>query len=207
MQITRDKQQNRNKATGSKAADSNLRTIWNPRIPTVIRKEHPKCFPEMRRSDWKPPPHTGAVLGRNIVPCLAPSKSAKRTPRKIQRTPRATRERKGSNNKHFKRKNSQELNPVKHTQRKARSFKEESKKNGSKTIKSQIAYNNSVCATRKGPKNTPGNEPPRPLKERQENPKKGTKSAQGKQEKGKANKKTIQKPKKTSGIKNDFYAT
>ena len=128
MQITRDKQQNRNKATGSKAADSNLRTIWNPRIPTVIRKEHPKCFPEMRRSDWKPPPHTGAVLGRNIVPCLAPSKSAKRTPRKIQRTPRATRERKGSNNKHFKRKNSQELNPVKHTQRKARSFKEEFKR-------------------------------------------------------------------------------
>ena len=101
---------------------------------TVIRKEHPKCFPEMRRSDWKPPPHTGAVLGRNIVPCLAPSKSAKRTPRKIQRTPRATRERK-------------ELNPVKHTQRKARSFKEEFKKNSSKTIKSQITYNNSVCAT------------------------------------------------------------
>ena len=153
---------------------------------TVIRKEHPKCFPEMRRSDWKPPPHTGAVLGRNIVPCLAPSKSAKRTPRKIQRTPRATRERKGSNNKHFKRKNSQELNPVKHTQRKARSFKEEFKKNSSKTIKSQITYNNSVCATSSFFAHTGRNVAPPPVQGGPREPQERSKERPGRQEKGKS---------------------
>ena len=116
------------------------------------------------------PPRPFAVFGRNVVPRLAPSRSAKRTPRKVQKEPRAIKRRGRKQKKRFKLKNSREFNPVKHTQRNARSFREAAKKTVQKqknklhikAVFMPLHFLQLLAAML----------PPRPFKARQENHKK-----------------------------------